>query len=272
MSTLPQGPHAPLHAAAQQGFSAEAHAYARGRPEYPAGLQTWLTQALALEPGNTVVDLGAGTGKFTRLLARTGAHVLAVEPVDAMRAQLAAALPDATALAGSAEAMPLPGNCAQALVCAQAFHWFAHDRALAEMHRVLAPGGRLGLVWNVRDESVDWVAAITEIITPHEGDAPRFYKGDWRKPFASAPGRRLFSPLELSTFAYQHVGSAQQVILDRFLSVSFIAALPADQKADVARQLQTLVDSHPALRGKDSINFPYRTEAYACHSLKYDYP
>ncbi len=142
----------------------------------------------------------------------------------------AAALPGVQALAGSAQAMPLPDNCAQALVCAQAFHWFASEDALREMQRVLAPGGQLGLVWNVRDEALDWVAAITEIITPHEGDAPRFYKGDWRRPFAGASGSHLFSPLELTSFSYLHVGSAQQVILDRFLSVSFIAALPADQK------------------------------------------
>lgn len=261
-----------LHHAAQQGFSTEAQAYARGRPEYPPELLPWLTQALAVEPGNTVVDLGAGTGKFTKVLAQAGARVLAVEPVAAMREQLAAALPGVQALAGSAQAMPLPDSCAHALVCAQAFHWFASENALREMQRVLAPGGWLGLVWNVRDEAVDWVAAITEIITPHEGDAPRFYKGDWRRPFAGAGGSHLFSPLELTTFSYQHVGSAQQVILDRFLSVSFIASLPAVQKADVARQLQTLVDTHPALRGQDSIAFPYRTEAYRCHSLKYDYP
>jgi SAM-dependent methyltransferase len=259
-----------LHSAAQQGFSAEAQAYTRGRPEYPPELLPWLAQALALQAGNTVVDLGAGTGKFTKLLAQTGARVLAVEPVDAMRQQLTGSLPGVQALAGSAQAMPLPDGTADALVCAQAFHWFATEDALREMQRVLVPGGWLGLVWNVRDESVDWVAAITEIITPHEGDAPRFYKGDWRKPFAAGPQR--FSPLELQTFAYTHVGSPRQVIMDRFLSVSFIAALAPDAKADVARQLQTLVDTHPALLGQDSIAFPYRTEAYRCRSLRYDYP
>jgi len=154
----------------------------------------------------------------------------------------------------------LAGASADALVCAQAFHWFATERALAEIRRILRPGGRLGLIWNVRDESVDWVATITEIIAPHEGDAPRFSKGTWRQAFSG----RHFNEPELSSFAYQHVGTAQEVILDRFLSVSFIAALPPPEKADVANQLRALIASHPALRERDAIAFPYRTMAYRC--------
>ena len=99
-----------------------------------------------------------------------------------------------------------------------------------EIHRVLKPGGNLGLIWNVRDESVDWVSAITKIITPHEGDAPRFYKGDWQKSFDG----RYFTAPEKTSFEYQHVGVAEQVILDRILSVSLIAALPEGEKLKVA--------------------------------------
>jgi len=252
-----------LHTAAQQGFSNEAQAYSRGRPEYPQGLQAWLRDALGLGPGCQAVDLGAGTGKFTRLLVNSGASVVAVEPVDAMRAQLQKALPGIEALAGQAEAMPLPTASADVLVCAQAFHWFANAQALAEIHRVLRPGAKLGLVWNVRDESCDWVRAITEIITPYEGDAPRFYKGEWRRPFEGA----AFTALQLSTFDHAHQGSPQEVIIDRFLSVSFIAALPPGQKSHVESQLRTLIDTHPALRGREHLTFPYRTEAYLAGRL-----
>ncbi len=133
-----------VHCAAQQGFSAEAQRYAQGRPEYPEALSDWLRDALGLRPQTVAVDLGAGTGKFTRLLARTGARVVAVEPVDAMRAQLAEALPQVQALAGSAQSIPLANGFADALVCAQAFHWFATVEALEEMRRVLTAEGRLG--------------------------------------------------------------------------------------------------------------------------------
>jgi SAM-dependent methyltransferase len=252
-----------IHAAAQQGFSSGAQTYARGRPGYPPDILPWLIGEFGITANMTVVDLGAGTGKFTKLLVQAGAKVVAVEPVDEMRAQLAVSLPDLRVLAGTAETIPLDADSVDALLCAQAFHWFATKAALREIHRVLRPGGRLGLVWNVRDESVDWVAAITGIIMPYEGDAPRFHNGNWRMSFTG----QYFTPLERTAFVYQHVGTPQQVILDRFLSVSFIAALPEQERANVAGQLRTLIESHPALRQKKTIIFPYRTEAFWCRRI-----
>ncbi len=251
-----------IHHAAAQGFASQADTYARGRPDYPAELDIWLRNTLGLGPGKTIVDLGAGTGKFTRLLAATGASVIAVEPVVQMRAQLAAALPAVTAREGSAESMPLPDASVDAIVCAQAFHWFANAAAMAEIRRVLRPGGRLGLVWNVRDESVDWVARLTAIMTPFEGDAPRFYKGDWKRVFP-ADG---FGPLALASLPYEHRGPARQVVIDRVMSVSFIAALPPAQQDAVRAQLQAVIDDSAALSGPE-VAFPYRTQAYSCERL-----
>ncbi len=256
-----------IHDAAQRGYDAEAARYASGRPEYPAALQEWLRTELHLEPGRRAVDLGAGSGKFTALLAQTGVGLTAVEPVDAMREQLARKLPAVHSLKGTAESMPLPDGSADAVVCAQAFHWFANEATLTEIHRVLAPGGRLGLVWNVRDESEDWMARVTEIITPYEGDAPRFYKGDWRRPLEGALGQALFGPLRCKVLRHSHVGPASAVILDRFLSVSFIAALDAEEKLRVEERLRALIHDHPALRGRDTVAAPYRTEAYYCERL-----
>ena len=252
-----------VHTSAQQGFSTQAATYAQGRPDYPRQLTGWLTNTLLINPRSSVIDLGAGTGKFTRLLSTLAPSLIAVEPVEAMGAQLSKLLPDVRLLSGTADAIPLPDASADALVCAQAFHWFSTEAALAEIHRVLKPDGRLGLVWNVRDESVDWVTAITEIITPYEGDTPRFHTGRWREAFTG----EYFSAPEMSCFAYQHVGSPQEVIMDRFLSVSFIAALPAAQKTTVTEQLRQLIDTHPALRGRDTVAFPYQTQAYVCHRL-----
>jgi SAM-dependent methyltransferase len=252
-----------IHSAASEGFSREALSYARGRPGYPQELLNWLRCKLRVDADHTVVDLGAGTGKFTQLLRETGARVIAVEPIEAMRAQLQRSLPDVETIPGTAQAMPLKDGIANAVVCAQAFHWFATREALLEIQRVLTPAGLLGLIWNVRDESVDWVAAITAIITPYEGDAPRFHSGAWRRVFAGG----LFSELEETRCDYQHVGSAQEVIVDRFLSVSFIAALPAAEKARVEQQLKTLIATHPQLKDRPSIAFPYQTRAYRCTSL-----
>jgi len=250
----------PIHPAAREGFSQGAAAYAGGRPDYPAALLYWLRTVLLLSRNSVAADLGAGTGKFTRLLMQTGAEIVAVEPVDAMRARLIRGVPGIRAVAGTADATTLNSGSVNAVTCAQAFHWFATRKALEEIHRVLAPQGRLGLVWNVRDESCDWVAALTALIAPYEADTPRFHSGTWLRAFTG----EFFSPLELTLVPHQHVGTPQQVIIDRTLSVSFIAALPATEQAVVTQKMHELIDTHPQLKGRSEVTFPYRTHAYHC--------
>ena len=106
---------------------------------------------------------------------------------------------------------------------------------------------------------MDWVAELTHIVAPYEGSTPRFHTGEWRRAFADAP----FGPLQLREFSYLHVGPPEQVIVARTLSISFIAALPAEQKARVEQRLQELIATHPALKGQAEVAFPYRTEAYS---------
>jgi SAM-dependent methyltransferase len=252
-----------IHKAAEVGFSTQAGTYTQGRPDYPQALSLWLRDALAIDAQASVVDLGAGTGKFTRLLKPLTEHLTAVEPVQAMRQEFSKSFPDTTIVHGTAEALALAAASADAVVCAQAFHWFANEAALAGIHRVLKPGGRLGLIWNVRDESVDWVAEITRIITPYEGDTPRFHTGNWRLPFNGV----YFAQPELTCFNYTHSGNAETVIMNRFLSVSFIAALPQTEKSIVTQQLRELIHTHPALKGRETIEFPYQTQAYLCRRL-----
>lgn len=146
------------------------------------------------------------------------------------------------------------------MVSAQAFHWFANERTLGEIHRVLKPGGSLGLIWNVRDESVDWVAALTRIIAPYENSVPRYHTGLWRNVFPA----RGFSVLREQRFQHQHVGRPEEVILDRILSVSFIAALPDAERQKVADQVRQVIESHPVIANQDQVAFPYKTVAFDC--------
>ena len=152
---------------AARGFQRGADAYERGRPGYPPEAVKWLWLELRLEPGRTVVDVAAGTGKLTRELVSSGATVIAVEPVPAMRAVLEGVVPDATALAGTAEALPLDDASVDALVVAQAFHWFDGPAAVSEFHRVLRPGGRLGLIWNRRLTDQQLHREVDAIIDPY---------------------------------------------------------------------------------------------------------
>ena len=249
-----------VHPAATEGYGRGAGTYVRGRPDFPPAALDWLRRDLGLQPGRSVVDLGAGTGKFTRLLVETGATVTAVEPVTAMLDRLTHDLPSVTALRGSAQRIPLPDSSADAVVCAQSFHWFASAESLAGIHRVLKPGGVLGLIWNVRDQSVPWVAELTHIMAPYEGDAPRYDHGEWRAAFPA----KGFGELRERSFPNVHVGSPEQVIVDRMASVSFIAALDDASRTRVLDQVRALIDVTPALAGHAHVSFPYMTRAYWC--------
>lgn len=249
----------PVHRSASTGFAAKADRYVRGRPDYPDAIVEWLRSRLGLREGKVALDLGAGTGKFTTYLLRTGARVIAVEPVQQMREQLGRACSDVDAREGTATSIPLPDASVDAVTCAQAFHWFATRNALAEICRVLKPGGKLGLIWNTRDENIAWVAKLTEIITPYEGDTPRFAKGTWKLAF---PFDGL-SALHEDHFGHAHTGSPEDVIIDRIRSTSFIAALPADEEAKVVAKLRALIADTPELAGRDVISMPYDTVAFS---------
>ncbi len=240
-----------IEQAAAQGYARAPEPYELGRPTYPPEAVTRLRRELELKPGRTVLDLAAGTGKLTALLVTSGATVIAVEPVDEMRAALERKLPGVAAHAGTAEAIPLDDGSVDAVAVGQAFHWFRGDEALAEIHRVLRPGGRLGLVWNLRDETVPWVAELTRIMEPHRGDAPRAASGAWREAFERTA---LFEPLEAATFHHVHELTAEGVVA-RVASVSFIAALPESRRAQVLADVRELVDA-------STVELPYRTEVY----------
>lgn len=228
---------------AASGFDAGAEAYERGRPSYPDEAVAYLVDVLQLGPGKRVLDLAAGTGKLTRLLVPTGAELVAVEPVAGMRSAFESAVPGVEVLDGTAEAIPLPDASVDAVVVAQAFHWFDEDQALAEIARVLRPGGGVALVWNRRDESVPWVAEMSRIIHWNRGLIPA-YDGIEIEGFTKWSCRYV-QPLT-------HDG-----LLDRVASVSYIAAMGDRERAGVLAQVSDLV------RGfTEPIPLPYVTEVH----------
>jgi SAM-dependent methyltransferase len=240
---------------AAEGFGRAVEAYERGRPAYPLEAVAWLVDALRIGPGTTVVDVGAGTGKFTAQLVPTGATIVAVEPIDAMRETLSANLPTVAAVPGTAEALPLETASANAIVAAQAFHWFNVPRAAAEFHRVLRPGGRLGVIWNERDTSVDWARELDAIVEPYrrEGPHPRLQRevelGD------------RFGPLQHAIFSHAHVVNLA-TLRDRVASMSFVAVLPDNERTQVLDRVAALVARHPATAGRAAFELPYRTNAW----------
>jgi ubiquinone/menaquinone biosynthesis C-methylase UbiE len=154
-------------------FERVAETYERARPGYAPDALAWLAERIGIGPGRRVLDLAAGTGKLTRQLLAFGAEVAAVEPGREMRAVLERVVPQAEALAGSAEAIPLPGESVDAVTVAQAFHWFRAEEALVEIHRVLRPGGALGLLWNEWDEADPLQQAVDVLLSalrPHRAE------------------------------------------------------------------------------------------------------
>lgn len=245
-----------VHPSVLHGFGSAAESYERARPDYPTDAVAWLADRLGLRAGTTVLDLAAGTGKLTRMLVPTGATVLAVEPVDGMRAQLERAVPGVRALAGYAEAIPLADGSADAVTAAQAFHWFASEEALDEIARVLRPGGGLGLIWNVRDESDELQHRLSELIEPLRGDEQTHVGAGWR-PVVEA--HRAFGALEEATFAHEQVLDADGVA-ERVCSVSFVAVLDRERQEQVAAQAR-------ALAGPGPVRLPYVTKTYVAGRL-----
>jgi SAM-dependent methyltransferase len=158
-----------------RSFGATAADYAEHRPDYPAAGVRWGLAAAAGEVSR-VLDLAAGTGKLTGGLLALGLPVTAVEPDEEMRAQLSARFPSVRALPGTAEEIPLPASSIDAVFVGQAFHWFDREAALAEIARVLRPGGALAALWNVEDDSVDWVAGLSKVA---RSNMPQMWSNDW---------------------------------------------------------------------------------------------
>jgi SAM-dependent methyltransferase len=236
-----------------RSFGAVADRYARARPGYPAAAVEWLLEAA---PGREVVDLAAGTGKLTEAIVESGAAVVAVEPDDEMRATLRAKLTDVEALAGTAESIPLPDASADAVLVAQAFHWFEPGPACTEIARVLRPGGVLGLVWNLRDGSVPWVADLDRLldwpadVVARAGELS--FEEIERHPAFTADGRRSFP---------NPVAFTPSRLVDWAASTSRVATRPEAERETLLTAVADLARMHPDLHEQPVFAMPYTTVA-----------
>jgi SAM-dependent methyltransferase len=223
-------------------FGAEAAAYERGRPSYPPEAINWLLP----EGARDVLDLGAGTGKLTTRLVERGLDVVAVDPIPEMLDLLTRSLPETPALLGTAEDIPLPDDSVDAVLVAQAWHWFDPERAAKEVARVLRPGGRLGLVWNTRDERMGWVKDLGRIIGHddahnHQAELPAVFTGVERHQ------------VEWTSYL------TPQALIDLVASRSYCITSPEKVRVRTLDRVRELLATHPALANTSGLALPYVT-------------
>jgi ubiquinone/menaquinone biosynthesis C-methylase UbiE len=228
-------------------FGDVADVYERTRPGYPDEAVRWMAGPT---PG-TVLELGAGTGKLTATLLAHGHRVVATDPAPRMLQPLRRRLRQAHVVQARAEQIPLSASSVDTVLAGQAFHWFDTGPALAEIARVLRPGGTLALVWNLRDETVPWVRRLSRLIGSEQPE----------EPTGTLEESGLFDGIEEHTFRHW-----QEVQRDSLVGLvesrSRIAALPDDERADVLAKVGELYDDYG--RGHDGMLLPYHCRAYRC--------
>ena len=232
-------------------FGSVADAYERGRPTYPAEAVRWMLGERPL----TVLELGAGTGKLTRVLTELGHDVHATDPDAAMLQILEQQLPGVRTARASAEDIPLGDDSVDAVIAAQAFHWFDLDRALPEVARVLRPSGRLCLVWNMRNEKIPWVRRLGSIIGTQE---------QLRDPAQALIFSELFGFVEEREFSHWQTVD-RKTIQDLVLSRSNVAVLDAEGRAAKLAEVLAFYDEYG--RGMDGMQLPYVAKCYRASVL-----
>ncbi|HEX8074424.1 MAG TPA: class I SAM-dependent methyltransferase [Thermoleophilaceae bacterium] len=245
---------------ASRAWRTGADEYESHRPGWPPEAVERALSALGLEDGATVVDLAAGTGKLTRVLAPRAARVVAVEPLDDMRRRIAAAAPGAEVVEGAAQDIPLDDACADALFAAEAFHWFAGPDAVAEIARVVRPGGGIVLLWNLHDWGPEpWLEGVggvmSDVLAGVLPSANRHEPENWEHAFEGSP----FGPFE--RFHVRHEQRTDVAgLIGHILTWSYVRALDDARRARLTADLDDVLRrDHPS---PDDVVLPYRTEVH----------
>lgn len=240
-------------------FGTAAIPYDRFRPTYPREAVVW---AVGGPPPRRVVDLGAGTGILTRVVLSAGYGAVPVEPDPQMRARLAAATPGTTALAGSAEAIPLPDGAADAVVAGQAYHWFDKERAHAEIARVLRPGGVFAAMWNRQDDAASWVMEMYRVTN----DVPEV-RGGFEPGAELTFGGEHFGPVERAEFRHSATHTPDSLVALVGTRSYYLVSSP-ERRAEIEAAVRRLCAEHPDLAGKQTFELPYLTYVYRAAALR----
>jgi SAM-dependent methyltransferase len=237
---------------AARAFGALADDYERGRPGWPVDAVAALLERFG---AGAVLDLAAGTGKLTRILAEQADTVIAVEPVEGMRRVLREQLPHIRAISGTAEAIPLPDACVDAVFVAEAYHWFDPRPAAAEIARVLKPGGGLALLWNTPgwESEPAWFEDLRDTVMKHRLGDPGYMRETvpWREGLEAEP---RFGPLHDEEATHEHLVD-RETNLAGIASISGIGALPPDRFEAALAECRAVLERH----GIDRVAMTYRT-------------
>ncbi|WP_438855077.1 class I SAM-dependent methyltransferase [Agromyces sp. M3QZ16-3] len=233
---------------AARSFGAVASVYGAARPGYPSEAVEWL-----VGDAGRVLDLGAGTGRLTESLVALDRDVVAVDPVEEMLEELEVRVPGVPRILGTAEELPVEDAAFDAVVAGQAWHWFQRERAVPEIARVLRRGGVLGLAWNRRDPSPDWLRAAGEIMREQDDPSASFA--------STVRVGGPFGPVESHRVAWvQRMSRAR--FLDLVRSRSRWITAPLDEQRTVIAAVETLLVTHPEVAGADELAIPYVTHCF----------
>jgi len=229
--------------------------YDAARPDYPDDAIDYFAAAFGLNQSMHVLDLGAGSGIFSRQVRPFVGRVTAVEPSASMRDSFRTAQADMEILDGSDVSIPLDDDSFDAVFVAQAFHWFDAPRALEEIHRVLVPHGSLGLIWNERDETVDWVSDLSRAM---QWDTRQPYEVG--KDFTGVISAGPFTSVERILFKHSQLLS-REGLLQRVLTTSYISTMEQDERNRLVASVRGVSDQLA-----EPILLPYVTTVYTARA------
>ena len=243
-------------------FVGEGGAYDSVRPAYPDEAVAALVEAARRARGADAsgqsgplraADIGAGTGKMSELLARSGLLVEAVEPSEAMRAQ-ASSIEGVTWHDGVAEQTGLPNDLYDIVVFAQSWHWVDSERAGLEVERILAPGGALGIVWNQMDVSIPWVHRLTRIMR----------SGDVHRPDKPPTPGGGFAPMALTQIAWEDRMTPEEILTLGTTRSSYIRSSEAG-RARMQENLRWYLYEHLGYAPGEQVTIPYTSLVWLTH-------